>query len=102
MNLAKFRCLPRNALLSVIYVSQSEMDLGFILLLFQKLTDMAVALFVGLTALDTVSIGSSGGGSSNDDNWRDHKDEVEIERARRCARIAAVSLGKTPKSGRRR
>lgn len=68
----------------------------------QELTDMAVALFVGLAALDTVSIGSGGGGSSNDDNWRDHKDEDEIERARRCARAAAARLGKTPKSGRRR
>lgn len=68
----------------------------------QGLTDMAVALFVGLTALDTVSTGSGGGGSSNDDNWRDRKDEDEIERARRCARAAAARLGKTPKSGRRR
>lgn len=68
----------------------------------QELTDMAVALFVGLTALDTISIGSGGGGSSNDDNWRDRKDEDEIERARRCARAAAAHLGKTPKSGRRR
>lgn len=68
----------------------------------QELTDMAVALFVGLTALDTVSSGCGGGGSSNDDNWRDRKDEEEIERARRCARAAAARLGKTPKSGRRR
>lgn len=68
----------------------------------QELTDMAVALFVGLTALDTVSTGSGGGGSSNDDNWRDRKDEDEIERARRCARAAAARLSKTPKSGRRR
>ena len=68
----------------------------------QELTDMAVALFVGLTALDTISTGSGGGGSSNDDNWRDRKDEEEIERARRCARAAAARLGKTQKSGRRR
>lgn len=68
----------------------------------QELTDMAVALFVGLTALDTVSTGNGGGGSSNDDNWRDRKDEEEIERARRCARAAAAHLGKTQKSGRRR
>lgn len=68
----------------------------------QELTDMAVALFVGLTALDTVSTGSGGGGSSNDDNRRDRKDEDEIERARRCARAAAAHLGKTLKSGRRR
>lgn len=68
----------------------------------QELTDMAIALFVGLTALDTVSTGSGGGGSSNDDNRRDRKDEEEIERARRCARAAAAHLSKTPKSGRRR
>lgn len=68
----------------------------------QELTDMAVALFVGLTALDTISTGSGGGGSSNGDNWRDRKDEDEIERARRCARATAARLGKTPKSGRRR
>lgn len=68
----------------------------------EQLTDMAVALFVGLTALDTVSTGGGGGGSNNDDNWRDKKDEDEIERARRCARAAAAHLGKTPKSGRKR
>lgn len=68
----------------------------------QELTDMAVALFVGLTALDTVSTGSGGGGSSNDDNWRDRKDEDEIERARRCARATAARLSKIPKSSRRR
>lgn len=68
----------------------------------QELTDMAIALFVGLTALDTVSTGSAGGGSSNDDNRRDRKDEEEIERARRCARAAVARLGKTQKSGRRR
>lgn len=68
----------------------------------QELTDMAVALFVGLTALDTVSTGSGGGGSSNDDNWRDRKDEEETERARRFARAAAARLGKTQKSRRKR
>lgn len=39
----------------------------------KELTDMAVALFVGLTAFDTVSTGGGGGGSNNDDNWRDKK-----------------------------
>lgn len=68
----------------------------------QELTDMAVAIFVGLTALDTVSTGSGGGGSSNDNDWRDKKDEDEIERARRCARAAAAHLGKRTKSGRRK
>lgn len=69
----------------------------------EKLTDMAVALFVGLTALDTVSTGGSGGGgSSNDNDWRDKKDEEEMERARRCARAAAAHIGKKTKSGRKR
>lgn len=68
----------------------------------EELTDMAVALFVGLAALDTIPTGSGGGGSSNDNDWRDKKDEDEIERARRCARAAAAHLGKIPKSGRRR
>lgn len=68
----------------------------------EELTDMAVALFVGLAALDTVSTGGGGGGSNNDDNWRDKKDEDEMERARRCARAAAAHLGKKMKSGRKR
>ena len=68
----------------------------------QELTDMAVAIFVGLTALDTVSTGGGGGGSSNDNDWRNKKDEDEIERARRCARAAAAHLGKRTKSGRKR
>ena len=69
----------------------------------KELTDMAVALFVGLTVLDTVSTGGSGGGgSSNDNDWRDKKDEDEMERARRCARAAAAHLGKKTKSGRKR
>ncbi len=69
----------------------------------KELIDMAAALFVGLTALDTVSTGGSGGGgSSNDNDWRDKKDEDEIERARRCARASAAYLGKKTKSGRKR
>lgn len=69
----------------------------------KELIDMAVALFVGLAALNTVSSGGGGGGGSNNDNdWRDKKDEDEMERARRCARAAAANLGKKTKSGRRR
>lgn len=68
----------------------------------EELTDMAVALFVGLTALDSVSTGGGGSGSSNDNDWRDKKDEDEIERARRCARAAAAHIGKKTKSGRKR
>lgn len=68
----------------------------------KELTDMAVALFVGLAALNTVSSGGGGGGSNNDNDWRDKKDEDELERVRRCARAAAAHLGKKTRSGRRR
>ena len=68
----------------------------------KELTDMAVALFVGLAAPDAVPTGGGGGGSNNDDDWRDKKDEDEIERARRCARAAAAHHGKRTKSGRKR
>lgn len=68
----------------------------------KELTDFAVAVFVGLTALDTVSTGSGGGGGGNDEGCRDRKDEDEIERAGRCARAAAGKIGKTMKTGRRR
>jgi len=68
----------------------------------KELTDVAVAVFVGLTALDTVSTGGGGGGASNDKDWRDRKDEDEIERARRCAHIATSKIGKIAKSGRKR
>lgn len=69
----------------------------------KELTDMAVALFVGLTALDAVSTGNGGrGSSSNDNDWRDKKDEDEMERARRCARTAAAHIGRKTKSGRKR
>lgn len=45
----------------------------------KELTDMAVALFVGLAALDTVSTGGSGGGgSSNDNDWRDKKTRTRL------------------------
>lgn len=68
----------------------------------KELTDFAVAVFVGLTALDTVSTGSGGGGASNDNGWRDRKDEDERERAKRCAHIATSKIGKIAKSRRRR
>lgn len=68
----------------------------------KELTDLAVAIFVGLTALDTVSTGSGGGGAGNDDSWRDRKYEDEMERARHCAHIATGKIGKIAKSGRKR
>lgn len=68
----------------------------------EDLTDLAVAIFVGLTALDTVPAGSGGGGGGNDEGWRDRKDEDEIERARRCAQAAVNRIGKIARTGRRR
>lgn len=68
----------------------------------KELTDLAVAVFVGLTAPDTVSSGGDGSGANNDDGWRDRKDEDEMERARRCAHIATGRIGKIAKSGRKR
>lgn len=68
----------------------------------KELTDLAVAVFVGVTALDAVSTDGSGGGASNNDGWRNRKDEDEMERARRCAHIATSKIGKVTKSGRRR
>lgn len=67
----------------------------------KELTDFAVAVLVGLTALDTAPTGG-GGGASNDNGWHDRKDEDEIERARRCAHAAASKIGRIVKSGRRR
>lgn len=67
----------------------------------QELTDMAVAIFVGLLETPNVATGSGGGGSQNDLPWRD-KDEDDLLWARRCARAAGRSLGKKPKTGLKR
>ena len=67
----------------------------------KELTDMAVALFVGL--MDTPVIPSSSGGGSNDESpWGRKEDEDDREWARRCARMAARCMGRKPKSGYRR
>lgn len=68
----------------------------------KELTDMAVSIFVGLTALDAAPATGGGGGTSNDLPWRDRKDEDELERARRCARATVACLGKIAKSSRKR
>ena len=67
----------------------------------QELTDMAVAIFVGLLDTPNVATGGSGGGSQSDLPWRD-KDEDDLQWARRCARAASRSLGKKPKTGLKR
>ena len=67
----------------------------------KELTDMAVALLVGL--MDTPFVPSSGGGGSNEESlWGRKEDEDDREWARRCARMAARCMGKKPKSGYRR
>lgn len=62
----------------------------------QKLTNMAVAIFVGL--LETPNIATEGGGGSSlcELPWRD-KDEDDLQWARRCACAASRLLGKKPK-----
>ena len=67
----------------------------------RELTDMAVAIFVGLLETPNVATGSGGGGSQSDLPWRD-KDEDDLQWARRCARAARRLLGKKPKTGLKR
>lgn len=67
----------------------------------QELTDMAVAIFVGLLETPNVATGSGGGGSQSNLPWRD-KDEDDLQWARRCAHAASRLLGKKPKSGLKR
>lgn len=67
----------------------------------QELTDMAVAIFIGLLETPHVATGSGDGGSQSDLPWRD-KDEDDLLWARRCARAAGRLLGKKPKTGLKR
>ena len=67
----------------------------------QELTDMAVAIFVGLIDTPNVTTGGGGGGSQSDLPWRD-KDEDNLQWARRCAHAASRSLGKKLKTGLKR
>ena len=66
-----------------------------------ELTDIAVAIFVGMLDTPTVSTGGGGGGSQSDLPWRD-KDDDDLQWARRCARAATLLLGKKPRTGLRR
>ena len=66
-----------------------------------ELTDMAVAIFVGMLDTPAVSAGGGGGGSQSDLPWRD-KDDDDLQWARRCARAATLLLGKKPRTGLRR
>ena len=66
-----------------------------------ELTDMAVALFVGMMSAQAAPSGGGGGGSS-DLPWGRREDEDDREWARRCAREAERMVGKKPKTGRKR
>jgi len=75
----------------------------------QELTDMAVAIFVGLLETPNVAPGGGGGDSQSNLPWRDKdnlpwrdKDEDDLQWARRCARAASRLLGKKPKIGLKR
>lgn len=68
----------------------------------RDLTDMAVALFVGMLDVPAVPSGGGGGGGSNDLPWGRCEDEDDREWARRCAREAARLIGKKPGTGRKR
>ena len=68
----------------------------------QELTNLAVALFIGMAGGPASAPSGGGGGSSNDNNWGRDKDEDDIRWARRCAKATAQKLGKQQKSGLRR
>lgn len=65
----------------------------------QELSDMAIAIFVGLLSVQSAPTGGSGGGGGNQSDlpWRD-KDDDNSRWARRCALAAGKALGKKPKS----
>lgn len=67
----------------------------------RELTDMAVALFIGMTGVPAVPASGGGGGGSSDLPWGRREDEDEREWARRCVRAAARTAGKKTKSGRK-
>ncbi len=68
----------------------------------QELTNLAVALFIGIAGGPATAPYSGSGGSSADKNWNRDKDEDDLRWARRCAKAATQKLGKQPKSRLRR
>ena len=66
-----------------------------------ELTNMTMALFIGILDTPTVSARGGGGGSQSVLPWRD-KDEDDLQWARLCARAAARRLGKNPRTGLKR
>lgn len=65
----------------------------------EELTNLAVALFIGMAGGPATAPSGGGGGSSADNNWGRDKDEDDLRWARRCAKAAAHKLGKQPKTG---
>ena len=65
----------------------------------EKLTNLAVALFIGMAGGPATVLSGGGGGSSANNNWGRDKDEDDLRWARRCAKAATQKLGKQPKHG---
>ena len=68
----------------------------------EELTNLAVAIFIGMAGGPALAPSGGGGGSSSNNNWGRDKDEDDIRWARRCAKFAAQKLGKQAKHGYRR
>ena len=66
------------------------------------LTNLAVALFIGMAGGPATTPSGGGGGYSSNNNWGRDKDEDDLRWVRRCAKAAIQKLGKQPKSGLRR
>ncbi len=68
----------------------------------QELTNLAVALFVGMAGGPATALSGGGDGSSTDNSWGRDKDEDDLHWARCCAKVAAQKLNRRNKSGLRR
>ena len=68
----------------------------------EELTNLAVALFIGMAGGPASAPSGGGGGSFANSNWGRDKDEDDLRWARRCAKAATQKLGKQPKSALRR
>ena len=61
----------------------------------EELTNLAVALFIGMAGGPAWASSGGGGGSSTDINWGRDKDEDDLRWARRCTTAAAQKLVQT-------
>ena len=66
-----------------------------------ELSNMAMAIFVGLLEAQQAPTSGGGGGSQSDLPWRD-KDEDDLKWLKRCMNAAVRHLGKKPKTGMKR